>query len=407
MNQWIVCQLGAREHYAIPRALHQAGQLQSLITDAWVKPQSILHYLPGLKSLRDRYHPDLINAPVRAFTTSLIQFELVYRYRVRTDWDHMMARNHWFQEQVLAQLQLSKFHINRSPILFCYSYSALKLLRYAKQQGWATVLGQIDPGILEEEIVAEEHAKYPSLAPQWKPAPLEYWQQWQQECEIADQIVVNSKWSKQLLEKAGVNPGKIKVVSLIYQPSKATERFVRTYPSEFTKERPLKVLFLGLITIRKGIRACLEAIEELKEEPIEFWFVGSEQINIPVHLKNNPKVLWIGPVSRSEVQSYYQQADVFLFPSLSDGFGLTQLEAQAWKLPIIASRCCGQVVQHHYNGFLLNSSSAQEIAKQLRYCQQHPFELKQMSQNSTRISFNDKITLQEKLNSLFSNSNLE
>ena len=406
MKQWIICQLGAREHYAIPRALHQAGQLQGLITDAWVTPHSILHYVPGLKSLCDRYHPDLNTAPIRAFTTSLIQFEFIHRYRAKTDWEHMMARNDWFQEQVLTQLQLFKSQINRSSIFFCYSYAALKLLRYAKQQGWPTVLGQIDPGILEERIVAEEHAKYPDLAPNWKSAPSQYWQRWKQECELADQIVVNSEWSKQLLEKAGVSSGKIKIVPLIYQPSKVTENFVRTYPSEFTKERPLRVLFLGLITIRKGIRVCLQAIEELKEDPIEFWFVGPEQINIPVHLRNNPKVHWLGPVGRSEVQYYYQQADVFLFPSLSDGFGLTQLEAQTWKLPIIASRCCGQVVQNSYNGFLLDFSSAQEIAQKLRVFQKHPSELKKMSQNSKQTNFNSQTTLQEKLNSLFSSPNL-
>ena len=40
--KWICCQLGAREHYAIPRALSRLGTLDWLITDAWVPPSSIL-----------------------------------------------------------------------------------------------------------------------------------------------------------------------------------------------------------------------------------------------------------------------------------------------------------------------------------------------------------------------------
>jgi len=53
---------------------------------------------------------------------------------------------------------------------------------------------------------------------------------------------------------------------------------------------------------------------------------------------------------------------VFLLPTHSDGFGLTQLEAQAWRLPIIASRQCGDVAQQGVNGYLLPEVSADAIA---------------------------------------------
>ncbi|NEQ11883.1 MAG: glycosyltransferase, partial [Moorea sp. SIO4E2] len=74
-KHWICCQIGAREHYAIPRSLHQQGNLSHLITDAWITPQSPLNYLPKnlLTSLRDRFHPDLAQASTHAFTNSLIQ----------------------------------------------------------------------------------------------------------------------------------------------------------------------------------------------------------------------------------------------------------------------------------------------------------------------------------------------
>lgn len=42
MSTWICCQIGAREHYTIPRALHQQRKLSHLITDAWVNPSSPL-----------------------------------------------------------------------------------------------------------------------------------------------------------------------------------------------------------------------------------------------------------------------------------------------------------------------------------------------------------------------------
>lgn len=381
MTRWIVCQLGAREHYAIPRALHQAGQLHRLITDAWVTPRSVVGRLPGLQSLGDRYHLDLATASIKSFTPSLIQFEATHRLRKTVSWDRMMARNQWFQQQALTYLSSLETDGSQPPILFTYSYAALELLSYAKKRGWQTVLGQIDPGIYEEKIVVAEQAKYPDLAPHWQPVPPDYWPRWQQECELADHIAVNSTWSKCLLEQAGVDPCKIQVVPLAYTPPTTAQSFERAYPIAFSSQRPLKVLFLGLVTLRKGIANLLEAITQLACEPIEFWMVGPQEIRLPENFKNHPQIRWIGPVPRSQVETYYRQADVFLFPTLSDGFGLTQLEAQAWHLPIIASKNCGEVVQDGVDGIVLSEATATEIASSLRAICHAPQQLSTYAQN--------------------------
>ena len=49
--------------------------------------------------------------------------------------------------------------------------------------GWTTILGQIDPGPFEEEIVAAEAEREPSLVPDWTPAPADYWKSWREECD--------------------------------------------------------------------------------------------------------------------------------------------------------------------------------------------------------------------------------
>ena len=401
---WICCQLGAREHYAIPRALHQTGQLYSVVTDAWVKPQSLLHQVPGIRSLCDRYHPNLANAPVAAYTAGLLKFEITHRLQKTDAWDRMIARNQWFQEQAITTLKSfqEKLEADCCPVLFTYSYAALELLRFAKQAGWRTVLGQIDPGIAEEKIVIAEYQKHPDIAPDWEPVPSIYWQNWQEECKLADHIVVNSNWSKSLLEKANIPTSKIEIVPLVYQPPIEASKFIRTYPDEFSAERPLRVLFLGLITLRKGIATCLEAIHQLKGHPVEFWMVGSQQIEIPAEIKDQPQVRWIGPVPRSQTAQYYQQADVFLFPTLSDGFGLTQLEAQAWKLPIVASRHCGKVVEDKQNGLLLPEISSQAIADIITYCYQNPEKLADFSRRAVSLDNFRLKNLSESFNRLVS-----
>jgi len=381
---WICCQLGAREHYAIPRALHAHGALTKLITEFWFPPDSeFLRILPSSlkQDLRGRYHPDLANVDAENLNFSALTFEIISRIRAQSGWTQMMARNQWFQRKVISVLSdFQPSTLNSQPVVFAYSYAALEILRYAKQRGWRTVLGQIDSGPVEEEIVAEEVAREPELGATWEPAPLIYWEHWRDECELADRIVVNSEWSRTCLAKAGVNGSKLFVIPLAYEmPEVGRER---KYPDRFDEQRPLRVLFLGQINLRKGFARLLKAIDLLEHEPIEFYFVGPMQISIPHNLRNDPRLRWLGSVTRDEANKFYQDADLLVFPTLSDGFGLTQLEAQAWSLPIIASQFCGDVVRNGVNGIVLDELSPDAISAALRSCLREPERLCALALNA-------------------------
>jgi glycosyltransferase involved in cell wall biosynthesis len=75
-------------------------------------------------------------------------------------------------------------------------------------------------------------------------------------------------------------------------------------------------------------------------------------------------------------------ADLMIFPTFSDGFGLTQLEAQSWQLPVVASRFCGEVVKNGRNGVLLPEVSADVIATALKDLLMQPGSLRKMSESS-------------------------
>jgi glycosyltransferase involved in cell wall biosynthesis len=383
--KWICCQLGAREHYAIPRALFHLRALASLVTDAWVPPSSFIAKMSGRGSnLADRFHHELRDAPVAAFNASLIWFEMLARARRLQEWETIIARNRWFQRKVLALLRSQHLNVDQRPIFLSYSYAALEPFRYAKSCGWKTVLIQIDPGPEEERIVAEEIARVPKLAGTWQPAPAEYWTSWREECRLAEAIVVNSEWSLEGIARSGIPRDKLTVISLAYEmpdvgPRPSETIRTRQYPARFTQERPMRVLFLGQVNLRKGVARLLEAAEILRDAPVEFWIVGSVQIPNAEALAKNARVKWFGPVKRNQAAEKYRAADVFILPTLSDGFAITQLEAQAHGLPIISSRFCGGVVEDGRNGIILEEPNAASIASAVRGCIANPSRLQQFA----------------------------
>jgi glycosyltransferase involved in cell wall biosynthesis len=387
--KWICCQLGAREHYAIPRALLSRGLLGCLLTDAWVSPSSVLAKISA-GNLADRFHSDLSDARVIAFNSSVILFEMLARARRLAEWERIIARNQWFQRKVVGAFNSQLSTLSSQPILLSYSYAALEPFRFAKLHGWKTLLLQIDPGPEEERIVAEEVARVPALAGTWQPAPAAYWVSWREECDLADRIIVNSEWSREGLMRSGVPDGKLTLIPLAYEASevgdrKAEIKQVRSYPARFTQDRPMRVLFLGQVNLRKGVSRLLEAAQTLRDEPVEFWMVGPVQIANAETAADNARVKWFGPVTQKEAAEKYRAADVFILPTLSDGFAITQLEAQAHGMPVIASKFCGEVVEDNVNGLLLDDLSAEAIESAIRFCLENPNELARFSRSLTLI----------------------
>jgi glycosyltransferase involved in cell wall biosynthesis len=391
---WVCCQLGAREHYAISRALVRRDMLRCLATDAWVPPSSFLAKIFA-GSLADRFHNELSDAGVISFNSSLILFEMLARARQPGEWATIIGRNRWFQRKVVSVLTSDiRLQSSDSPVLLSYSYTALEPFRYAKSRGWKTLLVQIDPGPEEERIVAEEVARVPELAGDWQPAPAEYWTSWREECELADRIIVNSEWSREGLVRSGIPRERLTVIPLAYDVADVGHqtsdvRFPRSYPDRFTPERPLRVLFLGQVNLRKGVARLLEVTRTLRYAPVEFWMVGPLQVANPATAAD-ARVKWFGPATRKEAAENYRAADLFILPTLSDGFAITQLEAQSYGLPIISSRFCGRVVESGRNGIILEEPSGACIADAIRACLADPNRLQQFAAAS-RVS--DEFTI--------------
>jgi glycosyltransferase involved in cell wall biosynthesis len=340
-----------------------------MVTDAWTKPGSALNHLPGdlPRRLAERTHPDLESANVRDLTLSLIAQEIEWRLRRRSGWDLLMARNEWFQSDAVSVLAEFEPEAPEHAAVFAHSYSALGPFRFAKTKGWTTVLGQIDPGEEHFKIVRRLADEEPRFGPAPQGPPVEYFEKWRKECALADHIVVNSPWSREAVIRAGVSEKKIHVLPLAYEKNAGdTAAEPHAYPDQFSEERPLRLLFVGSVSVIKGAAELLEAMTVLRTQPVTLTVVGERGMEIPSQWERLPSIRLQGAVPRGEMAEYYRSHDVLVFPSHSDGFGMAQIEAQAAGLPIIASAHCGRVVVDGVSGTVLPEVTADAIVAAVR-----------------------------------------
>ncbi len=354
-HSWICCQIGAREHYAVPRSLLRANQAVELLTDVWASP-SRKSLLPA--RWRQRFHTELSDMPVHAWTASAAWLQARLRLKRCSLWEQNIQTNAWFQKKVCRLLPSLVRRHRKPPVVFAYSYAASKIFEVAKELGCLTILGQIDPGPVEMRIVQELERQQGAFLSEWPPES--YWEQWRVECSLADRIVVNSEWSRTALLKEAISDFRIAVIPLAFDARSVRRRHC-TVPDQFSAARPLRVLFLGQVIARKGIHELAGAIQRMQHLPVHWNIIGGGPSAILNQLRNLPHTTVTGSVSRESASRLYSQADVFILPTYSDGFALTQLEALAHGVPVIATPFCGDVVRDGQNGMLLTHASEHAI----------------------------------------------
>ncbi len=153
----------------------------------------------------------------------------------------------------------------------------------------------------------------------------------QEEFTRARGVLVLSDLAKRSLIAGGVAPSQIMVCA----PGVDAERFHRS--PEGAPERPYRVVFVSAFTRNKGIHLLLEAWRRLAFPHAELWLIGAGELPVA----SVPNVRLIGGVPQGELPGLLSQCDLFVLPSLADGFGLVVLQAMACELPVIVSDRAG------------------------------------------------------------------
>jgi len=410
----LVAQKGAREHFLAARALHRQESLACLVVDWYAPKGGLLRGVFGFvaRRLGGRGRAALA-AKAEEIPDELVKVNwfngLMGKWRQRSGHFKSSSQERNLVADIAFTKTVARSHLPEHDVFFGYSYMSLEMLEIEKKRGVLTILDQIDPGPVEFRLVAEEMNQHPELAGPAPVYPAAYYERLRKEWDLADVIIVNSEWSRDALISEGVDAGKIEVLPLAYEAEKAEglrlkakgEIFegqvegrvaqveschsgfkfagpavasqplrhdsginsgLRSQVSGLTKENTLHVLWLGQVNVRKGIHYLIEAARLLEKEAIHFDVVGSIGISDQAVASAPSNMTFHGSVSRDRSADYYRKADVFVLPTLSDGFAITQLEAMAYGLPVITTPHCGRVVEEEKTGFIVPARDAQALA---------------------------------------------
>lgn len=361
--RFIVIQMGARMHYAIPAILAQAGILEKFYTDICGNtgfPKVLDSFLPkslypkAVQRLLGRRLPtEIPSSSVTTCASTAIANGVIGK-----------LNKNWFafplgietEERVKQKLLKDQF-LNANALYTNLVNSDIDLVKKAKDNGILVVHEAIlNPDV--GYIMREERERYPGIEKQESLESVEKgvrrdFEKWL----LSDLILVPSNFVLERVVKLG---GKAEKIDIVPYGIDANWFYHQPIPKKG------KILFVGSVGLRKGNHYLAEATNILKKRGVkcEVRVVGpynQETIQQPEF--QGPT--YIGQVPRSEVIKEFLEADIFVMPTLSDSFALVHLEAMACGVPVITTPNCGSVVRDREEGFIVPIRDAPTLADRM------------------------------------------
>lgn len=129
-----------------------------------------------------------------------------------------------------------------------------------------------------------------------------------------------------------------------------------------------RVIYVGTLSLRKGISYLLEATAELRLPNFEVWLIGPQSPEVRAILaRHSGTFRYLGVIDRYDLHRYYSQGSVFVMPSIEEGLALVQGQAMACGLPVIATTNTGaeDLITDGVEGFIVPIRDPEAIREKL------------------------------------------
>lgn len=336
---WYLSQLGRREHYAFPSYLHEQGKLGLLATDVWCGLAGSLprSWLPS--KLAQRYNPKLKDARVvsQGIWSAVLNSQSKQSQGLR-----------WVREGrqfgAFAAKEFAKTTLGTGDVVLGYTAANLEQLMLAKKRGAIGLHVQVDPGREWYQTRLAEQQAYPEVEDRAEMPDAAFFDRVQEEWFAAHQVIVHSEHSKRALGQQGVEASRCVVAPPSFEPITGGRTRERKSGQTF------RVLFVGNHCLAKGFHYYVQAAKAAPAG-MEFHSAGRSMLKEAYHADAEKYVRMHGHLPQGLIFKLMAESDVLVFPTLSDGFGLVQLEAMSLGLPVISTPHCGDVVRDGIDGY--------------------------------------------------------
>jgi glycosyltransferase involved in cell wall biosynthesis len=254
----------------------------------------------------------------------------------------------------------SELKQTRANAIYCYEDGAENSFHEAKKSN-LTCLYDLPIGYWRagRKIMEDLKVQYPEWAPTLtglKDSEAKLMRK-DAELKMADLILVASQFTAGTLEEFPGKLAPVKVIPYGFPPTFEDREYSNC------SGKPLKLLFVGSLTQRKGIANLFAAVEALGKH-VSLTLVG-RKIDAECQALDFAlaKHTWIPSMSHTDILSLMRSHDVLVFPSLFEGFGLVITEAMSQGTPVITTeRTAGpDLMEHGRNGWLIEAGSTEAL----------------------------------------------
>ncbi len=156
-------------------------------------------------------------------------------------------------------------------------------------------------------------------------------------------------------------------------------------------KQKFRILYVGALSVQKGLIYLFEALAQLTEKGIEFeaWFIGAIDAEIQPLINKYKKDNWKiwGHLPHYDLPKYISACDVAVQSSLQEGLSMVIAQIIACKVPVIATTNTGgeDIIEEGKTGFIIPIRDAKAIAEKIELLYHNPEQLASMKQNNLQV----------------------
>ncbi len=285
---------------------------------------------------------------------------------------HRLPQSVIWQLELLTAVPFGAWVAHNLPECDLYvglSGSGLPTGKKAHQRGARYVCDRGSAHIrVQDRLLREEHDRWDIPFPGIDPRSIA-----REEAEYAeaDRITVPSIFAYRSFVEQGIPAEKLRLLPYGVNVS-------RFQPVAEPHEGRFDVLFVGGMSLQKGIQYLVQAYEKISHPAKSLTFVGMPSQELFEMLKR--RGLWpldarvMGHMPQTELKNVMSRSHVLVLPSIQDGFGMVMAQAMACGCPVIASRNTGgeDLFSDGGEGYSVPIRDVDALAERLQHLADHP-----------------------------------